>query len=80
MSDFRTYDMSWPELCKTGFTDKIIATDATYTYEAFAETGTLATDARWCVKRTHSTTGSVVWAGGTNDQLYAATDLPALFA
>lgn len=79
MSDFRTYNMNWPELCNAGFTDKIIATDATYVYEAFAETGTAASASYWCVKRTHLTTGSVTWCGGSNDQIYAATNLPGLF-
>lgn len=80
MSGFRTFDMNFPDLCKAGFTDKIMDADATYTYIAYGETGTAAADSRWCVKRVTTATGDTVWAGGTNDLIHPATDLPALFA
>ena len=77
---FRSYNMNFPELCETGFVDCIVNVQEDYIYEAFAETGTAVTESKWAVRRTDTTTGSVEWAGGTNNQIYAANDLPSLFA
>ena len=74
------YGMRFPELCNAGFVDTIMDSDATYNYIAYADCGTVAASPDWAVKRIHSTTGSITWAGGTNDKIHAATDLPGLFA
>jgi hypothetical protein len=75
----RTYGMSFPQLCNVGFVDSVLASDANYQYIAYAKCGTDPATEDWAVKRVNLTTGSENWAGGTNDTIHAATDLPALF-
>ena len=76
----RRYGMNFPELCNAGFTNKILDSDENYQYIAYAECGTPPEDPNWAVKRISLATGSVDWAGGTNDTVHVATDLLSLFA
>ncbi len=77
---YKTYGLSFPELAELGFTNREVVEDGGYVYFAYAEPGTLTAEARWAVKRINSTTGSIEWAGKSNDQIHKADDMPGLFS